>query len=288
MIIIVLSVGVVILMDSLGKSKPIQLATWLWDTTLIQKAPNQVISSLKEEGIRSLYLYIDRTIPMNHYREFIRNASEEHIEVYALQGEPNWATDAGEQKSSELRIWLNDYRQAAQQKEQFAGIHLDVEPYLLTEWKTHQMQVIVHYQKLINSWKREAMVYPQGLGLDIPFWYDEVRLSQQSLFEWVMDRVDSVTIMSYRNQVEGSNGILEITSSERNYAKATGKKLYLGVETEPSHEGEHISIDSYPALKQTLAELWGKVPEVEGISIHHFGSWSQLKEKLERNSGFRF
>ncbi|MGD8192832.1 hypothetical protein ACQCN2_22970 [Brevibacillus ginsengisoli] len=277
--IIVISVGVGIMAHSFMKSKPVLLATWLWDASLIQKDPTGVISCLKDEDIRYLYLYIDRTIPMDQYRSFIRNASNEKIAVFALQGDPGWAMAEGRKKSDELKEWLIHYRRDVKEEEQFAGIHLDVEPYLLPDWKTNQTQIVVAYQSLIEGWKKEAMNYQQGLGLDIPFWYDEIKLPQQTLAEWIMDKADSTTIMSYRNFIEGPNGILGITSFEREYAEKKGKKLFLALETEPSHEGDHVSFDSYQVLKDTTDKLWEKGYGVKGISIHHYSSLMKLKKK---------
>ncbi|MGC5326114.1 hypothetical protein [Brevibacillus sp. SYSU BS000544] len=273
--------------DAWKSSTPLQRATWLWDATLIQRESSAVLSFLRDEGIGLLYLQVDHSVPMEEYRTFINQATDQHILVYALQGEPDWVTSEGSAKSDSIMEWLHTYQQTSDQAEQFAGIHLDVEPYLLPNWNHEQKELVEEFQQLIVDWKVEALNGNLELGLDIPFWYDEIRLGNQSLAKWIIQQADTVTIMSYRDHIEGPNGVLRITQKEREYAAQIGKKLYLALETKPSSEANYISFKSYSALKQAVSELEQKASGVEGIGIHHYTSFRKLKEKMIKRENNR-
>lgn len=253
-------------------------ATWLWDSTLIQKNPNGVLSFLQEERISLIYLHIDQNIPMKAYLEFNQAAAKQEIQVYALWGEPYWVTSVGRRESNSAKEWLRAYQKSAHENQKFVGIHLDVEPYLLPNWKNDQQKLVLAYQELIFDWVKEADKQHLTLGVDIPFWFNEIHWVKPSLSSWMIHHVDSLTIMSYRNYISGPNGVLEITRKDREYASKIGKNIFLALETEPSKEGNNISYASYPALHAAIRELEQKCESLAGISMHHLVSLKKLRE----------
>jgi hypothetical protein len=80
-----------------------------------------------------------------------------------------------------------------------------------------------------------GMVY----GVDIPFWFDEdvppmpLQYNNQSkdLSRHLIDLVDNVGIMDYRNFAGGMDGIITHGLGEVEYASKMGKKIYIGLET---------------------------------------------------------
>lgn len=173
--------------------------------------------------------------------------------------------------------WLEAYQANALPEERFRGIHIDVEPYTLSAWQQNKQVLIENYQQIIKEWSEFAKRQEIVIGVDIPFWYDEERIGQMSLFDWTQENVDTVTLMSYRNFVEGENGVLDITQYERKMSKKAGKPLYLALETEPSQEGPHVSFDSYAALMRAVEQLGPHLQDGQGIAIHHYQRYRHLQ-----------
>jgi hypothetical protein len=266
----------------LWPNKLLPRATWLWETKNIEHNGADVIAFLKEEQIARVYLQINPHIKAESYHTFIKAAHLAGIDVHALDGAPHWVQESGQAEIQASMQWLADYQAGAQPDEKFQGIHLDVEPYLLPEWKNKKDQIIKNYQVIMNTWLQFAQNQKILIGVDIPFWYDEERIGQMSLFDWLYGAVDEITVMSYRNQVEGENGILAITSYEREMSKKVGKPLYMALETEPSQEGDHLFFESYPLLMQAVEHLQQHLMNHQGIAIHHYDRYRRLRNQADR------
>ncbi|MGG4496504.1 hypothetical protein [Brevibacillus reuszeri] len=269
------------------ESKPIK-ATWIWHTNLITSEPDQILSFSKEQGVNLLYLQMDLSQKPESYRTFIRKASEAGIKVHALGGSPQWGLEAHRSRIIALIDWVLAYNQTAADEEKFSGIHLDIEPYLLPQWKTDQASVVSQWKANAEAYTSRAQTDPAlEIGCDIPFWLDKVFLPDDSttaLSKWLIDKHDHVTIMSYRDRVEGSNSITALVTEEIAWADELGKSILLAVETKESHEGNHLSFyeEGKTYMNHMLArltELMSVHPSFKGIAIHSYEHWVALKNE---------
>ncbi len=262
------------------------VSTWLWNTYEIVNNESEVLAFLQQQQVTDLYLQVDQQIEKSIYQQFIERATELNIKVHALDGAPNWATRNGIKKYKAFKDWLQSYQTSSSPEQRFAGIHLDVEPYLLPEWQKNQQSTIEYYQNFVRDFQLFAQEYDLQFGLDIPFWFDEIsyrnkKYGRGTLSEWVINESDYLTIMAYRNFAEGTNGIIQLVKNELDYAEANGKKVIVAVETETSNEGNQISFANYGGhyLEEELLKVvdyYSQMSNFAGVAVHHYDSWRTL------------
>lgn len=265
-------------------NKMSQFSTWLWDTSWINN-PDSLLSNLETKQVNKLYLQIDPSIPFSTYETFIGKATAAGIQVFALDGSPDWVTPSNTGKNAFIN-WVSAYQAGAAPDQQFRGLHADVEPYLNQEWGTNCALAVKWYQDTVTYLNRQAKQLSVPLELDVPFWFDGQTYSnstygQGTLSDWVTRNTDSITIMAYRNTATGSNGINALVSHEISYASNVGKSVTVGVETQNLPDtptltfygsGQAVMMD---VLSQ-VASTYQTSPSFSGFAIHSFESWMQL------------
>lgn len=258
-------------------------STWLWDTSVIETDMERTVESIHNMNIDSVYLQYSSKVSNETYRNFISSLQKEGVDVYALDGAPDWGITDHESKDQFLD-WFHNYQADAPLHEQFKGIHLDIEPYLLENWEANQEEIIYQFQTLLLQLKNFAENRNTSLGVDIPFWFDEIpfdnKYGQGYLSQWLIQNTDETTIMAYRNFAEGKNGIIDISTQEVDWAEQENKKITIALETEKTPE-EHISF--YNKNKHTLDSEIKHVQDhykgrIAGIAIHSFESMKKRSQ----------
>ncbi|WP_025025859.1 hypothetical protein [Caldalkalibacillus mannanilyticus] len=270
--------------EAYGKASELEVkATWLWNPWMIVSDKESTLSFLESKNVNKVYLQIDPDISMDIYREFIEKASNKGISIYALDGSAEWVEWKGYIHLEKLMSWLGKYQEGSKATQKFSGIHLDVEPYLYSGWKTSQNNTIESYQALILKAKQSAETLDIPLEADIPFWFDEIfyknKYGKGMLAEWVIAETDSVTIMAYRDSAEK---IIEIVKTEIELASKYNKSIVIGVETGFSYEGGLVTFyeegESY--MNETLSvveKYYSEVVSFNGIAVHHVSSWMAME-----------
>lgn len=259
-------------------------ATWLWHTSQIGEKPQEILSFLDAHHVDTLYLQIHAGMPQEIYRQFIQQAGQLGIEVYALDGAPHWAIE--QKPVLDFFDWLEDYQSRSEKSERFAGVHLDVEPYILGQWSTDYQKTVDSYQDMVLFAAAESDSLGMEFSLDMPFWFDQ-RLyhnpyGEGILSEWLIDQADSVTIMAYRNKANGRNGMIRLAQSEVDYAESAGKRIRVAAETGKSSEGAHLSFygmdDNYMEEQLKMTEqAFNHTDSFSGLAIHSLESWMKRK-----------
>ncbi|WP_369436164.1 amidase [Lysinibacillus fusiformis] len=256
--------------------------TWVWDTAMLIEDEAGVLNFLEEKYIFKVYLQINYDITYSTYRSFIEKATARGIKVYALDGASSWVSAKGYKELDQFMDWLKSYNSKATTSERFVGIHLDVEPYLNTGWERNQAKTIQAYQAILIKAKEEAHQLQVPLEADMPFWFDEITYSNQygtgTLAEWVIDEVESVTIMAYRDTAEE---IIKIIENEIAYGNKVNKSIVVGVETGSSSEGQNITFyeEGEDFMNKQLVLIqhhYANSESYKGIAIHHMGSWMTM------------
>ncbi|RHW38611.1 amidase [Lysinibacillus yapensis] len=258
-------------------------ATWLWNLWSIVSNEMQVLAFLEEKSLNKVYLQIDQDISMGVYRSFIEKASAKGIQVYALDGSPQWVAPNGSTGQNRLMTWLNQYQKASTAIQKFKGVHLDVEPYIYSGWATNQAETIKSYQSLLLNAKNSTQAMGLPLEADMPFWFDGISYKNNYgkglLAEWVIANTNSVTIMAYR---DNATQIIELVKNEINMAKKHTKPLVVGVETDFSYEGNNISFfeegETYMKGElEAVKNYYSSFSSFNGIAVHHVDSWMKMK-----------
>jgi hypothetical protein len=225
------------------------------------------------------------------YRRFNAKAHKKGISVHALAGDPRWAL---EKYHSRPLGWLQDvltFNSTSSGDERFDGAHLDVEPYLLGKmWEEDNKGILIQQIEMYRK-ARELIdqdVSPTTLAADLPFWYDDdvsmwveyrQRLSPANYH--ILDIVDQIAIMDYRNFASGENGSILLAKNEISYADGVGKKVYIGQETGKNLNPEYITfggtnIDYMESQIKKLTTVYINNQSFAGIAIHHYISYKRL------------
>lgn len=260
-----------------------QTGTWLWDTTQIKTAPDSVLSFAETNDLNVIYLQINRDVQNSYYKSFIHKASLAGIEVEILDGRPSWGLASAREGLVSFINWIEAYQNEAEETEKFSGIHLDIEPHVLPEWKENRDEVVSQWQSNVTYLTGEAKRLGLTIGADLPFWLDNYTIpgKDMKISSWMIRQYDSVTIMAYRDK---ASAIYNAASGELSEASALGKKVSIAVETNKSSEGDFITFyeegPEYMAEQlQLLEEMASIHSSYSGVSIHEYSSWINLLSK---------
>ncbi|MFD3268857.1 SGNH/GDSL hydrolase family protein [Paenibacillus dendritiformis] len=262
-----------------------QQATWVWQAERIVSDPEQLLSFAKNNQIDVMYLHIHPDVPESAYRQFVRQAAKEGIEVHALAGDPTWALPEYRGRMMDFLHKIQHYNAQAAEDERFRGIHLDIEPYVLPQWEEDTNEII-------HAWMDNLDVFLEAgrkegsleFGVDIPVWFDGYAgtdPSDASLTESVMKRFDYTTLMAYRHELEGDNGILALIREEMAIGDRLGTKVLVGINAKPMPGEEHTTFANQgaaamnDALKQIGASLAGH-SSYGGTAVHDYRYWNDL------------
>ncbi|WP_332645301.1 hypothetical protein [Lysinibacillus sp. 54212] len=259
----------------------VQFSTWIWDAESLEKKGDQYIQFANEHKVSKLFVQVNEDVSNEHYADFIDKASKNNIEVYALGGSKSWVFD--DKKVDKFLAWVERFQQ---QYGKLAGVHVDIEPYLLDQWDTDQGAVVLAYFDTLSTIQAFAEKQELTFEVDMPFWFNKVSYDNSygkgNVSEWVIDIADNTTLMAYRNKAEGRNGIIRLVEDELVYAEAQRKQITIAVETYPSKEGEHISFagksnEQLTKVLQQVINQYDHNDALSGIAVHHLESWQQIK-----------
>jgi len=229
-------------------------ATWLWDPGPAFASPDtraSMFDFLERERISVVWAQVilsgQDLASAQEWRTLIGDASKRGIRIEALDGRPTYAIQ--EDAARRVLDAVLAYNEASRPDERFSGVHLDIEPYLLWSWRSKpaRKKVLRRYLDLLEWCKqRIANEFPaMTLGADIPFWWQskddrtgrpigdvEFGGVAKAASYHVIDMLENVGIMNYRNRAEGPNGMISLGEDLLAYADGARKaRLWMGVET---------------------------------------------------------
>ncbi len=283
----ILLVSILALMTGFSSEDKKLKATWLWQTALIGSEPDKILSFAKEQGVNLLYLKIDTSRKAAFYQPFLKKANEAGIKVHALGGLASWGLEQNRPKLLELVDWVVAYNTSVAASEKISGIHLDIEPYVLPEWKTQQASILRQWTGNVEAYLKQAQKDPSlVIGCDMPFWLDKTYLPDNpamTISEWLIAKHDQVAIMAYRDRADGPNSITSLVPEELAWADKLGTKALIAVETKMSNEGDFVTFyeEGKAYMDAELAKLPALLsthPAYAGTAIHSYEYWSVLKD----------
>ncbi|RNB84851.1 copper amine oxidase N-terminal domain-containing protein [Brevibacillus fluminis] len=266
--------------------KVVQKGTWIWDATIIKTDQEKIFKFARDNDLTTIYLQIDKGVPETVYQNFVRSATEKQIKVEALAGRPQWALTNNQNQIKDFLSWVKAYNAAVESEERFAGLHFDIEPYILAEWKTNQKLVIENWMENMRFIEKETKGSGLKITLDVPFWLHLVKLpnSNYSMSAWLMEKADSVVIMDYRNTALGNDGIVANAHTLLREASTLKRQAIVAVETAPSSEGAFttfysLNVGAMKTELQVAKEKLSHYSSYAGFAIHDYKSWTELDAK---------
>ncbi|GAA2641551.1 hypothetical protein GCM10010399_89200 [Dactylosporangium fulvum] len=244
-------------------------AMWLWE----REQPAPVVAWATANGVRAIFVYYDPradAAELARLRQLRALCDEAGVTLDALGGEPTWTTD-----HTAALTWAR----AAAATGLFRRLHLDVEPYLLPSWQS----LVPRFLALLDA-VRAATDLP--LEVDVPFWLPTITVPAPAteggtLADAVLERVDAVTVMSYRTTATGENSMLGVAGDLLDRAAEAAKPARLAAETQPLGDCAYCSFHgtSGDRLRRTLAEVdvaAQRYPAFAGIAVHRYDTWTAL------------
>ncbi len=192
------------------------------------------------EGARSLE-------NMEVTRAFLKRAHARSLRIHALFGDSSHSLKAKHGivfASTDAVIGFNRVGPA---DARFDGVHLDIEPHGLPQWKKADLAqkcdllsqfVEVNHKAALRAHAAHPMII---YGSDIVFWLDKTNAEGKTVYpvsyqgvmkdaaKHLLDVVDHVAIMSYRDTAEGQNGIVPLVAKTIAYADTCKAKVFVGV-----------------------------------------------------------
>ena len=238
-------------------------AMWVWHTEplLLDISYRENFFAFCEEyGINEVFLQLPYSFEYgfakdvkciirhpDELRNFIKQSRSKGILMHSLDGYPEFVLeDQHPRVLSQIRA-LIEFNQDSAPEERYFGIHLDNEPYQLLGFEgSGREMILIQFldlnRKIMNLLKENNSEMVSGV--DIPFWFDEAKDKNglpkylvsyngedKNVAYHLIDIVDNVGVMDYRNFAGGADGIIKHGQGEVDYANSVGKKIYIGVET---------------------------------------------------------
>ena len=265
---------------------------WWWDIGLIKgNTGERYLDFLEDNDATEIYLCVDAMRPTGgtasyaDVRAFVRQARSRGIRVAALTGEVTWI-NPGNNGFQAYVDKVKEYQAAASAEERFYGMHLDVEPHQHSSFSSRRATVMQWFADfMLKKAAPAASAAGMLLEWDIPFWLaDTVKDAEGKsvdLLELMAKTCDTLTVMSYRDTVEG---MYDISVEEIAAAQKYGCKIVLGAEC-ASSEGDQVSYQEEGKAVMT-AELNKLAKRLEadvssgnyGLAVHHITTWYSLKD----------
>ncbi|MBB6021765.1 hypothetical protein HNR77_002860 [Paenibacillus sp. JGP012] len=267
-------------------------AAWVWQAQSVKNAGDELLANAAKHKINRLYVNVDMNISKEVYQTFIAKAGREGIAIEALGGDPSWGVEGREGPMLRLASWVHDYNQAVEPGERFDALHLDVKPYVLPAWKEDAKPLV---QSWISNMKRVLEQAKQDGGIavhvDLPFWLDSYTVKgsrtvedadNEALSHWFIQNVDQVTLLAYRDNAQGSNGIIRLIEQEMEWADASGTFVTVGVNTKPMPGEEFTSFAGKGASQlegalQEVAAAFREHQSYAGSAVHDLTYWGELE-----------
>ncbi|WP_146259790.1 hypothetical protein [Paenibacillus silvae] len=267
-------------------------AAWVWQAQSVKNAGDELLANAAKHKINRLYVNVDMNISKEVYQTFIAKASREGIAIEALGGDPSWGVEGREGPMLRLASWVHDYNQAVEPGERFDALHLDVKPYVLPAWKEAAKPLV---QSWISNMKRVLEQAKQDGGIavhvDLPFWLDSYMVKgsrtaedadNEALSHWFIQNVDQVTLLAYRDNAQGSNGIIRLIEQEMEWADASGTLVTVGVNTKPMPGEEFTSFagkgsSQLEGALQEVATAFREHQSYAGSAVHDLTYWGELE-----------
>lgn len=290
-------------------------ALWVWDATAITNAKQReaLFEFCAQKNVSIIYQSVGDifsakpraqgdpkhvTAPM--LADFVRAARAKNLQVEALDGDPNFALKEHHAEALGILNKSLDYNKAAAPDARLDGFQWDTEPYVLPAFNAGPEAQRALFEQYLDSMKemRDAVAKTPNLRLSvcIPWFFD----GQERALQWngvtktpafhLIDLLKTlpsgeVVLMAYRDKATGSNGTIEISRGEIEYAEknAPNVKVWIGQET-LDVTGDPPSITFYQegenALENALGKIgaaYAKTPSFGGVAIHHWDSYRDLK-----------
>jgi hypothetical protein len=300
------------LMDVGGQVTPTR-GLWVWEATPLLNDLNEQRSFFdfcERKGVGVVGIQIEtskvgperRLTNASRWKEFLTEASRRRMRLHALDGSPRYALPSEHETVLSIVNAVIAFNASVSSTERFYGIHFDIEPYLLEEWKDPRTRerLLADYLAVNERAAKRARAGGLVYGVDVPFWWKAIDADtgeavttttfhgiRKTAVEHLLDVVDNVGVMAYRNVAAGPDGIITDALDTLNAADAAGDvRAFVGVETEKVRDGvpEKVtfagkSLEEFHAQINAVDDVFVGRPSYAGIAIHRYATFREMNTR---------
>jgi hypothetical protein len=222
------------------------MESWSWNPTHITS------TKLKSIPLKRVYVQIRKG-----FESALNEMNESNVSIYGLNGSPEDVLNY-----SHL---LKDIEYLAKLKESYPkieGFQIDVEPYLLSNYKKQRDTILKKYLHMIKDLKLHTEQYGLKFSVVIPFWFDQLCINHENFGFKVTSLVDEIVLMSYRSDL---NEVIHISKPLLKYASYHKKEVRIGIELMKIEDEEHTL---YSIIKSSTPCIVNGKLEKECMTLH--------------------
>ncbi len=232
----------------------------------------------------------------NKLKAFVAALHEIGVEIALLQGCYGWATPEGGAIAGKVIDNVLAFNREAKPEERFDGLLLDVEPYVLNatngdslDWEKDTGKIWKCYLEVLDSISGNVRTHNISaddnlfLGECIPDWYPADPGESPMNFREVIDRVDLIWLMSYRDDLDAlyASVIDELTYSQRTKKPAVvGYYVNMPNEAFSIAPGNTFWQEGNGVLEKTISGLKEKckdLPSFGEVCVYSYIHYKKLK-----------
>jgi hypothetical protein len=295
-----LIIAIALFATSAGAVEPAMRAMWVYKTESIIASANeqaQLFAFCKQRHITDLFWQVHfdhsngtklKDADVTH--TFLRAAHAQALRIHTLGGDPSHTLTKNHERVLAMADALLAFNKAG---EPFDGMHLDIEPHALPQWKKASdpekgellTQLVNVHTKVAERLRGTKLAY----GADIVFWLDKTKPDGSPAYpvtyhgvakdaaKHLLDVLDNVGIMSYRSTTEGSNGIIALVAKTIAYADTAKGRAFVGVKMAnigPANEGFFGSTESAMMNQlQSVDETYGPHRGYAGLAFFTYDAF---------------
>lgn len=250
-----------------------------WKSVVTEADLEELLQVTERVPVGEIYQYYrEEELQDRVPEEMVSRLWEKGIKVWYVTGAPEWGTDETGEEIRRAVSMVALYNCMVPGEARFAGIQLDVEPYLTGLWDEDKQKAMELWYKALYRGKTLAEDYDIPVMICVPRWMDAVN---KDIFEKMLrECCDEVAIMNYdrRDESEGIKPEMELALQ---YQRPV---ICVSELTQP---GKHELTDEHTYYHAGLSELhesWRQLsrdyPHNDlRFAYHHM---SPLKEMLNR------
>lgn len=273
-----------------GAAETAMRGMWVYKTAAIQESTAEqqsLFAFCQQRRITDLFwqVHFDRTNGMKVKDQetlhvFLKAAHAAGLRIHTLGGDPVHTFTKNHDRVLAMAEALLAFNKEG---EPFDGMHLDIEPHALPQWKkadtSERCELLTQFVDVHTKVaERLHAADPHCLyGADIVFWLDKLKPDGSAMYpvtyrgatkdaaKLLLDVCDNVGIMSYRDKVEGKNGIIALVDKTIAYADKARGRAFVGVKMAdigPRNEG---------FFGRTETEMMSELQKVDSAYRDHRG-----------------
>lgn len=271
-------------------------ALWAWDnpvprsvdargTGYAPASPAALTLFCTERGMTRVHLAAPWAADEGPVGEWFTAATaaldDAHLRAGPLGGDPGWLDDPG------LAVtWATAALRAARGRADH--VQLDVEPWATPAWETDRAGVTTRWLELLTR-VRASLPAEVALGVDAPWWLASTPGTRAAagsggtLLDDVLERVDRVAVVAFRDRAGGPDGIVAVAEPAVQAVAQAGLPCEVGVETDTPQVagGPQYTFgddDACTLARETalVAAAFAAVPGFEGVTVQHHRAWRRL------------